>query len=40
MGRYTSVQAYADNNSNVRTVPYEQATGSAEPKKGGGTLEV
>jgi len=34
MGRYSSVQAYADNNSNMRAVTYEQATGSAEVKKG------
>lgn len=33
MGRYSSVQSYADNNSAVRSIPYEQATGSAEPKK-------
>ena len=36
MGRYTSVQAYADNNRNVRSVSYEQATGSSEVKKGAG----
>ena len=40
MGRYTSVQAYADNNRNVRSVPYEQATGSAEPKTGGGMYVI
>ena len=34
MGRYSSVQSYADNNQAVRSIPYEQATGSAEPKKG------
>lgn len=34
MGRYSSVQAYADNNANARVVPYEQATGSAAPKPG------
>jgi len=34
MGRYSSVQAYADNNSNVRSISYEQATGSSEAKKG------
>lgn len=33
MGRYSSVQAYADNNTNTRVVPYEQATGGvAAPK--------
>jgi hypothetical protein len=33
MGRYSSVQAYADNNTNARVVPYEQATGGgAVPK--------
>eukprot|EP00339_Tiarina_fusa_P003781 CAMPEP_0117078338 /NCGR_PEP_ID=MMETSP0472-20121206/55234_1 /TAXON_ID=693140 ORGANISM="Tiarina fusus, Strain LIS" /NCGR_SAMPLE_ID=MMETSP0472 /ASSEMBLY_ACC=CAM_ASM_000603 /LENGTH=99 /DNA_ID=CAMNT_0004805039 /DNA_START=114 /DNA_END=409 /DNA_ORIENTATION=- len=34
MGRYSSVQAYADNNSNVRSISYEEATGSKD-KKGG-----
>lgn len=34
MGRYSSVQAYADNNANMRAVSYEQATGSSEVKKG------
>jgi hypothetical protein len=33
MGRYSSVQSYADNNSAVRSIPYKEATGSAEPKK-------
>jgi len=36
MGRYSSVQAYADNSSNNRAVSYEQATGSSEAKKGVG----
>lgn len=34
MGRYSSVQAYADSNSNMRSVSYAQATGSSEVKKG------
>lgn len=37
MGRYSSVQAYADTNANARTVSYEQATGSQDVKKGTGT---
>lgn len=38
MGRYTSVQAYADNNANVRSIPYDEATGGAAKSnsKGGG----
>mmetsp|Transcript_19200 Transcript_19200/g.31886 ORF Transcript_19200/g.31886 Transcript_19200/m.31886 type:complete len:224 (+) Transcript_19200:91-762(+) len=34
MGRYSSVQAYADNNANMRSIPYEQASGAAEAKTG------
>lgn len=40
MGRYTSVQAYADNNANMRSVSYEQATGSSDAKGGVGTCSV
>ena len=38
MGRYSTVQAYADNNANMRSVSYQQATGSQEVKAGGGTF--
>lgn len=34
MGRYTSVQAFADNNANMRTVSYDQAAGAAAQKTG------
>jgi len=30
MGRYSSVQAYADNNQNVRSITYDQATGGGD----------
>jgi len=36
MGRYSSVKAYADNNDNMRSIPYAQAAGSVEPKEGAG----
>lgn len=39
MGRYSSVQAYADNNANMRSIPYDQAVGSAEAKAGPVTAE-
>lgn len=35
MGRYTSVQAYADNNANVRSIPYDQAIGGGGAGSGG-----
>lgn len=35
MGRFTSVQAYADNNANLRKLTYEQATGVPESKADG-----
>mmetsp|Transcript_19378 Transcript_19378/g.28681 ORF Transcript_19378/g.28681 Transcript_19378/m.28681 type:complete len:227 (-) Transcript_19378:853-1533(-) len=42
MGRYSSVQAYADNNNNMRAVSYDQATGSAEgaAKPSGGVVKT
>ncbi|KAL3786934.1 hypothetical protein HJC23_013269 [Cyclotella cryptica] len=33
MGRYTTVQAYADNSGSMRAVSYDQATGSATAAK-------
>lgn len=41
MGRYSSVQAYADNNANMRSIPYEQASGApadAAKAPGAGTF--
>ena len=38
MGRYSSVQAYADNNANMRSIQYDQAVGSAQAKAGPGML--
>ena len=35
MGRYSSVQAFADNNANMRAVDYSQAAGSDAPKLSG-----
>lgn len=38
MGRYSTVQAFADNNPNMRKVAYDQAAGAssiAEPGTGG-----
>jgi ribosomal protein L12E/L44/L45/RPP1/RPP2 len=34
MGRFTSVQAYADNNANLRKLTYEQATGVKDSSSG------
>mmetsp|Transcript_23362 Transcript_23362/g.54264 ORF Transcript_23362/g.54264 Transcript_23362/m.54264 type:complete len:204 (+) Transcript_23362:123-734(+) len=34
MGRYSSVQAYADNNANMRSISYEQASGGQQPSGG------
>lgn len=36
MGRFSSVQAYADNHTGVRKVPYEQASGQHAAAAGGG----
>ncbi|ACI65815.1 predicted protein [Phaeodactylum tricornutum CCAP 1055/1] len=35
MGRYSSVQAYADNTSGMRSVPYEQAKGTTGSSESG-----
>ena len=35
MGRYSSVQAFADNNANMRAVDYSQAAGSEAAKLSG-----
>lgn len=37
MGRYSTVQAYADNHSGIRKVPYEQAAAAATSDGGGNT---
>ena len=39
MGRYSSVQAYADNNANMRSIPYDQAVGAAQSKEGPGRAD-
>jgi len=36
MPKYSTVQAYSDNSSNVQTVSYEQASGTATAKAGPG----
>lgn len=40
MGRYSSVQAYADNNKNVRSISYDQATGGGSAGGEGGAKKV
>ena len=39
MGRYSSVQAYADNQNNARTISYDQAKGSSDVKGGPGKFK-
>ena len=39
MPKYSTVQAYSDNSSNVQTVSYEQASGAAAAKAGPGEFD-
>ena len=39
MGRYSSVQAFADNNANMRSVSYEQATGQGQGASASGSAD-
>mmetsp|Transcript_20096 Transcript_20096/g.29824 ORF Transcript_20096/g.29824 Transcript_20096/m.29824 type:complete len:230 (-) Transcript_20096:426-1115(-) len=39
MGRYSSAKAYGDNNAQMRSISYEQASGSAKDKPGSVSVE-